>query len=65
MFLPFNVEENGGPMNTDSFCCRRLSYCFASYAGEASSAKLGKPVKAGQISQALKSGAILTTTSIM
>src|SRR5258706_5840373 len=43
------------------FLLSSLSYCFASYAGEASSAKLGKPVKADQISQALKSGAILTT----
>lgn len=38
-----------------------LAYCFTSHAAEVSAAKSGKPVKASQISHALKSGAILTT----
>jgi hypothetical protein len=44
------------------FLLASFSYCLTSYAAEVSAAKLEKPVKAGQISQARKSGAILTTS---
>jgi hypothetical protein len=59
--LLLSTVEDGRAMKHRLFLLSSLSYCLSSYAAEASSAKLGKPVKADQISQALKSGAILTT----